>query len=386
MQMKDGLIASPFFTSKQQMTLVGIKNYFSHSVNKVKYTATVVGTDFFFNHRDEIKNPKNSNIYIGYSIRKNDDPEYNMYMPSLEVSHVDTLPEGMDALIIEPHHYAVFRYIGNIHSRYITWKHLKDIKEELKELTQKYDNKYINNANVLSGKEIANYYINKLTLTDVGKYNLMTHPMNVHVLLYDYGIENGYKATIYTDDDVFILGSIEDIIENNDENIIGTTFNLGMQRGRNFSTLYEIITDTFGKEFDIDDLSKNMLMNGTMILRDAPRLKEFITDFYNNDKLTPFVKNFRKYPYEFESFLLDLVFISTYCYWLLDNNYSRRNLEEMQLFYYPQLKSSLFRFDSSKYTICHYLTPSKDKLDCCEKMINLLMRKYPDLENKLKNN
>ncbi len=154
MQMKDGLIASPFFTSKQQMTLVGIKNYFSHSVNKVKYTATVVGTDFFFNHRDEIKNPKNSNIYIGYSIRKNDDPEYNMYMPSLEVSHVDTLPEGMDALIIEPHHYAVFRYIGNIHSRYITWKHLKDIKECISkwletstyEMINEFDFEYIDSS------------------------------------------------------------------------------------------------------------------------------------------------------------------------------------------------------------------------------------------------
>lgn len=264
--------------------------------------------------------------------------------------------------------------------------HLKDIKEDLKKLTKKYDNKYINNAKVLSGKEIANYYINKLNLTQIGKHNLMTHPMNVHILLYDYGIENGYEATIYTDDDVFILGSIESIIENNDENIIGTKFNLGMKRGRNFSTLYEIITDTFGEKFDIDDLSKNMLMNGTMILREAPRLKEFITDFYNNDKLTPFVKNFRKYPYEFESFLLDLVFISTYCHWLLDNNYSRRNLEEMQLFYYYELKSSLYRFDLSKYTICHYMTPSKDKLDCCEKMINLLMRKYPYLENELKNN
>lgn len=127
-QMKDGLIAKPFFTSKQQMTLVGIKNYFSHTVNKINNTATVVGTDFFFNHRDEIKNPKNSDIYIGYSIRKKDDPEYNMYMPSLEVSNADVIPKGMDVLIIEPHHYAVFRYIGNIHSRYITWKHLKDIK------------------------------------------------------------------------------------------------------------------------------------------------------------------------------------------------------------------------------------------------------------------
>ncbi|HSQ87533.1 hypothetical protein [Romboutsia sp.] len=264
--------------------------------------------------------------------------------------------------------------------------HLKDIKEDLKKLTKRYDNKYINNAKVLSGKEIANYYINKLNLTEIGKYNLMTHPMNVHILLYDYGIENGYEATIYTDDDVFILGSIESIIENNDENIIGTKFNLGIQRGRNFSTLYEIITDTFDKEFNIDDLSKNMLMNGTMILRDAPRLKEFITRFYNNEKLTPFVKNFRKYPYEFESFLLDLVFISSYCHWLLDNNYTIRNLKEMQLFYYYELKSSLYRFDLSKYTICHYMTPSKDKLDCCEKMVNLLMRKYPYLENEPKNN
>jgi len=262
--------------------------------------------------------------------------------------------------------------------------HLKDIKKDLKKLTQKYNNKYVNNAKVLSGKDIANYYINKLELTEVGKYNLMTHPMNVHVLLYDYGIENGYEATIYTDDDVFLLDSIENIIENNNENIIGTPFNLGMERGRNFSVLDEILRETFEKEFDVNELSKNMLNNGTMILREAPRLQDYITKFYNNEKLTPFVENFKKYPYHFESFLLDLIFISTYCYILLDNKYTRRSLEEMQLFRYSQLKSSLYRFDLSKYTICHYCTPTKDKLNCCEKMINLLRRKYPHLENTLK--
>lgn len=138
------LIIMPFFISKKSMTLVGLKNYFDPIVNQEEFIATKRGTDFFYNHSHKISHAINPCIYIGYSVRKKHDPNYNMYMPSLEVNKTTDIPEGMSVLTINPHQYAVFRYIGNMHADHITAQRLKKIKKRIDEWLTTSEYKRIN--------------------------------------------------------------------------------------------------------------------------------------------------------------------------------------------------------------------------------------------------
>lgn len=128
-KIKDGVIVEPFFITKQSMKLVGIRYKFTPNQNDEHNIATHVGNDFFFNKSDGIANRVSDSVYIGYSRWRKDDPEYNVYMPSVEVSEISQIPEGMYSVVLNNIQYAVFRYIGNIDPRYITWEHLSDIKE-----------------------------------------------------------------------------------------------------------------------------------------------------------------------------------------------------------------------------------------------------------------
>ncbi|MDP4091850.1 MAG: helix-turn-helix domain-containing protein [Bacillota bacterium] len=100
----------PFFVFKQKFNLIGNKHLIlSKSGDK---TANTYGRDFYYNYRNKISNPVNPNIYFGFTDWSNNDNGYIYYVPSLEVSELAGVPEGMTAISIPPHKYVVFRFVG----------------------------------------------------------------------------------------------------------------------------------------------------------------------------------------------------------------------------------------------------------------------------------
>lgn len=75
--------------------------------------ATNNGRDFFFNHRHKIKNPINPNTYIGLTRFIEGVDNYDYYMPSIQVSSFEDIPEDMTTDSVPPCKYVLFRYIGN---------------------------------------------------------------------------------------------------------------------------------------------------------------------------------------------------------------------------------------------------------------------------------
>ncbi len=128
-KMGDNIMVKPRFCTKETIHLIGIKHYFTVKENKTKFRAAQVGNDFYFNDREKIKWPKQEEMYIGYSRLQENEPGPNLYMTALEVTKVEDVPEGMSQLDIPPHQYAVFKYIGSKHSKYMTYENVADILE-----------------------------------------------------------------------------------------------------------------------------------------------------------------------------------------------------------------------------------------------------------------
>lgn len=98
----------PFFVFKNKFNLIGMQHkILSKSGDNI---ANTYGQDFFYNHRCKIPNAVNSNIYFGYTDWSND--EYIYYTPSIQVSDLTSVPEGMTAIAIPAHKYVVFRFVG----------------------------------------------------------------------------------------------------------------------------------------------------------------------------------------------------------------------------------------------------------------------------------
>jgi AraC family transcriptional regulator len=74
--------------------------------------ANMVGCDFYYNHRHKIANPVNPDIYFGFTDWSGRPDGYIYYTPSLQVSDLVQVPEGMTGISIPANKYVVFRFIG----------------------------------------------------------------------------------------------------------------------------------------------------------------------------------------------------------------------------------------------------------------------------------
>jgi AraC family transcriptional regulator len=108
--MNNSIVYKPSFVFRQKFCLVGIQHKIMRkSGDKV---ANLYGRDFFYNHRQDVLNAINSNIYFGYTDWRNNDNGYTFYLPSVQVPNLDHIPEGMTGVAIPAHKYVVFRFVG----------------------------------------------------------------------------------------------------------------------------------------------------------------------------------------------------------------------------------------------------------------------------------
>lgn len=111
---------TPQFVFKQKFNLIGIKHkILSKSGDK---SANIYGRDFFYNQKHKIENAINTQEYFGFT----DWSSYGFiyYIPSMQVSDLDIVPEGMTSISIPAHKYVVFRFVGffrpdNLNSRHL---------------------------------------------------------------------------------------------------------------------------------------------------------------------------------------------------------------------------------------------------------------------------
>lgn len=110
MVMNPSIVYKPFFVFRQKFCLAGIPHkIMSKSGDKV---ANLYGRDFFYHHRQKVTNPVNPHIYFGYTDWSDSDKGSIFYMPSVQVSDLSCLPEGMKGISIPAHKYVVFRFVG----------------------------------------------------------------------------------------------------------------------------------------------------------------------------------------------------------------------------------------------------------------------------------
>ncbi|MCX7921102.1 MAG: AraC family transcriptional regulator [Clostridia bacterium] len=100
----------PFYVFKQKFNLIGNKyKILSRSGDNI---ANNCGRDFFYNHKDKITNAVNPEVYFGYTDWSGYDKGYIYYIPSIQVSDLNHVPEGMVGISIPAHKYVVFRFVG----------------------------------------------------------------------------------------------------------------------------------------------------------------------------------------------------------------------------------------------------------------------------------
>jgi AraC family transcriptional regulator len=103
-------IYKPFFVFRQRSFLIGMRHkILSKSGDK---TANYYGRDFFYHHRQQVKNVINPEVYYGYTDWSGSNEGFIYYMPSVQVEDLSQIPDGMHGVEIPAHKYVVFRFVG----------------------------------------------------------------------------------------------------------------------------------------------------------------------------------------------------------------------------------------------------------------------------------
>lgn len=116
---ENGIFIEPKIVLRPKFLTVGIKHKIDFDDNLHFHIANKVGNDFFFNHRYKIQNAKNPDTYIGL-IKLIPNEKYKYYVPSIEVSTIGEIPDGMEVTAIPANQYIAFKYIGLHHPKHAT--------------------------------------------------------------------------------------------------------------------------------------------------------------------------------------------------------------------------------------------------------------------------
>lgn len=110
MSVQNSVTFKPFYVFKQKFCLIG-KKYKIHS-RSGDNAANACGKDFFYKHKQKIEYPVDASVYFGYTDWSNYGDGYVSYIPSVQVSDLRNIPEGMTGITIPAHKYVVFRFVG----------------------------------------------------------------------------------------------------------------------------------------------------------------------------------------------------------------------------------------------------------------------------------
>lgn len=109
----EGLIFLRCVSVMPTLSLAGVKHQVNIRENMEKQVANKYAIDFFYNHRLNIMNPVNKDIYIGLTTPPEISADFTYYLPSLQIDSNTIVPPYFDRTTISPHKYGVFTYMGN---------------------------------------------------------------------------------------------------------------------------------------------------------------------------------------------------------------------------------------------------------------------------------
>jgi len=159
-ELKDAMIVQPVFRRLPAFQLGGLLHRVSIE-DKYQYKPSILGKDFYYNHKDDITSPVRNDDYYGYTLPDDAYESSTRYLTGLKVDANSKLPEGYHGYTLpddayesstryltglkvdansklpEGYHienvpeqtYIVFKFIGNFDASKITWEHLKSIWE-----------------------------------------------------------------------------------------------------------------------------------------------------------------------------------------------------------------------------------------------------------------
>ncbi|OPJ58554.1 AraC family transcriptional regulator [Clostridium oryzae] len=93
--------------------------------------ANSFGREFFYKHKKKINNIVNPEAYFGYTDWSNSNNGYIYYMPSVQVSDLSQVPDGMTGIEIKSNKYVVFKFVGFFNPNEISGKHLARLLVQL---------------------------------------------------------------------------------------------------------------------------------------------------------------------------------------------------------------------------------------------------------------
>ncbi|MBK1810688.1 AraC family transcriptional regulator [Clostridium sp. YIM B02505] len=121
---KDRIIIEPQIVIRPPIYIVGQTHKLYTGDNCYGYTASKVASDFYYNHKHNIRNAKGGE-YIG--LTRYIDKEYSYYQPSIEVDNYKKIPHSMTKDTIVGNKYAVFKYIDLCNISEVTIGNIIDV-------------------------------------------------------------------------------------------------------------------------------------------------------------------------------------------------------------------------------------------------------------------
>jgi AraC family transcriptional regulator len=108
----DGLLFYRSTVILPAFSIAGLEYKIISEDNKKNLTATNVGVDFFYNHRDRIINIAEKDVYIGFTAVPEAPEGFTIYQPSVKISSDSIIPGDMKVKHVSAHKYGVFTYMG----------------------------------------------------------------------------------------------------------------------------------------------------------------------------------------------------------------------------------------------------------------------------------
>ncbi|MDF2941335.1 MAG: AraC family transcriptional regulator [Herbinix sp.] len=123
----EGIIFFRSISVLPAFSIAGIEYEVDVEENNRNQIANQYGVNFFYNHRPEVINPIEKDVYIGFTIVPEKFRGYTLYQPSVQINQNSIIAQDMKIKHIKPHKYGVFTYMGPHRPEEISSKTLESI-------------------------------------------------------------------------------------------------------------------------------------------------------------------------------------------------------------------------------------------------------------------
>lgn len=120
-----GYIFQPAYVRKPAMKLIGQQSQIRYEDNETYYEANSAGNHFYEKYVHLIPNVPHPDVYIGLTNEIKD--HHSTYQPSVEVTSLEQIPEGLSGIEIPANQYAVFKFVCDFHPSLIHIDHLDSV-------------------------------------------------------------------------------------------------------------------------------------------------------------------------------------------------------------------------------------------------------------------